>query len=664
MDYRWCCARRRISQLTLLLVLLAGVPAAFAGVPGWLRDLAAQPLPHYPDDPDVVQLLDEQTTSISKDGEIKTYYRRAYRIIRKGAEHFGRIPVFYDSETQLTYLKGYTLTSAGLEFEVKEKDAVETDAYRGGVLFSDKRYKILPMRAVESGSVIGYEYEQRRRPGMYDDNWYFQEVYPVRRARLMLRLPAGWEYRTYWINHGEVAAQSLGENAWSWELTEIPAIGREPAMPALHAVAGRMLLKYFSPRPELRTKQQGSWDDIARWYGALVRSQRDPSPAIKDKVAQLVSGRAAPMEKIQALSEFAQNDIRYVAMVIGIGGYFPHTATDIFVNRYGDCKDKVTLLISMLQEAGFESYYVLTDTERGTVRPEIPVFVFNHAIIAIRVPAGADAKGLPAAAAAPGIGAILFFDPTSRLTPFGSLPPSLQGNSGLIVSEKGGTIVGMPLAPPERNMLRRKAQFRLSADGALTGTVLEERSGVMAYRQRAALIDEPANQRYKWIESALAFHFRDFSLRSSELSNVEEISKDLKVRYEVTAPKYAQAAGDLLLLRPRVIGQKSFDFLEEKKERKYPVEYDAARIDTDSFEIELPPGYVVDELPEPVHVDSGFAQYDSSSTVENGVLRYRRTFTVRQVEFPLDRVAELKNFLRRVAADEQNSAVLKRAAGR
>jgi uncharacterized protein DUF3857/transglutaminase superfamily protein len=662
MAYKWSCVRRPISCIGLLLAVLVMTPCAEGGVAGWVRELAAQPVPQYPDDPDVVQLLDEQTTTISKDGEMKTYYRRAYRVIRNGPLHFGQIPVYFDSETRLTYLKAYTVTSSGVEFELKEKDAIESEAYHGGVLFSDERKKVLMMPALDPGSVFGLEYEQRRRPGMYDEDWYFQDIFPVRRARMTVRVPSGWEYRAYWINHAEVAAQSLGDNSWTWELTEVPAIRRERAMPSYRAIASRMLLKYFSPHPELKAKQQGSWDDVARWYGTLVKTQHDASPAIKERAGQLLAGRTMPLEKIRALAEFSQNEIRYVAMYIGIGGYQPHAATDIFVNRYGDCKDKVTLLTSMLQEYGFESYYVLTNTERGTARPEVPVFVFNHAIIAIRLPAGVDAKSLPGAAEVPGLGAVLFFDPTSRLTQFGSLPPYLQDNAGLIVSERGGTFVRMPLATPENNMLRRKAHFRLAPDGVLSGKVEEERSGAVAYEQRGYLIDEPANLRYKWIESSLSSHFRNFSLRSSELANVEDISKDLKASYELTAPKYAQVTGDLLLIRPRVIGQKSFDYLEEKKERKYPVEYEAARIDTDVFEIELPAGYTVDELPTAVHLDSGFAQYESSSTVENGILKYQRKFVVRQVEFPLERLGELKKFLRQVSADEQNSAVLKRTA--
>src|SRR5689334_22689851 len=105
--------------LFLAVVLLSAVPA-HAGIPDWLRDLAGRPLPAYPDDPDVVQLLDEHTTTIKKDGEMRIYYRCAYRIVREGKIDVSLVKVHFDAETQITYLKGYAISAKGVEFEEKE----------------------------------------------------------------------------------------------------------------------------------------------------------------------------------------------------------------------------------------------------------------------------------------------------------------------------------------------------------------------------------------------------------------------------------------------------------------------------------------------------------------------------------------------------------------
>ncbi len=82
---------------------------------------------------------------------------------------------------------------------------------------------------------------------------------------------------------------------------------------------------------------------------------------------------------------------------------------------------------------------------------------------------------------------------------------------------------------------------------------------------------------------------------------------------------------------------------------------------TDSFDIELPEGYAVDELPDPVKEDVGFASYQSSTVLNGRTIHYTRTFTVRQVELPADKYGELQRFIGVIAADEDSRVVLKRA---
>jgi hypothetical protein len=110
-----------------------------------------------------------------------------------------------------------------------------------------------------------------------------------------------------------------------------------------------------------------------------------------------------------------------------------------------------------------------------------------------------------------------------------------------------------------------------------------------------------------------------------------------------------------------VLGEKGSALLEEK-ERRYPVELGAATVQTDVFEIALPPGYVTDELPPPVHADYPFASYTSKVECDGKVLRYSRRFEVKRMDVPTDQLSDLKTFFERVAQDENNSAVLKRAA--
>src|SRR5215469_12956364 len=224
MKNRWSFRHRRGIKLSaILLALLACFflsPTAEAGIPGWLRGLAGQPTPSYTDKTSAVILLDEQLTSVDRDGEIKTLYRRAYKILRPEGRKYGTVVVYFDQETRLTYLKGWAISPQGTEYEVKEKDAAETSPF-DEALYVDTRLKALKIPAADAGSIIGYEYEQRRRPSVLQDLWEFQSDLPVRHARFTLRLPDQWEFRAHFLNHGETDPQPTGEHKWTWEIQDI-----------------------------------------------------------------------------------------------------------------------------------------------------------------------------------------------------------------------------------------------------------------------------------------------------------------------------------------------------------------------------------------------------------------------------------------------------------
>ena len=117
----------------------------------------------------------------------------------------------------------------------------------------------------------------------------------------------------------------------------------------------------------------------------------------------------------------------------------------------------------------------------------------------------------------------------------------------------------------------------------------------------------------------------------------------------------------MLLVRPRVIGVKAQAIMETKYPRQYPIEFESPVLDTDQFEITLPPGYVVDDVPPPVDADFGFAAYHSKTEVKGNVLQYSRSFEIKELSVPVSRAQDLKKFYRIIASDERNTAILKPA---
>jgi predicted transglutaminase-like cysteine proteinase len=571
-----------------------------------------------------------------------------------------RVP--FDAQSKVNSLHGWCIPAQGKDYEVKEKDAIESAYMPNFVLASDAKVKTLQIPAPDVGNIVGYEYETEERPIFLQDIWGFQEHDPVRESHYSLQLPPGWEYKASWLNHLEVKPTQTGSNSWQWVLSDIKEIRHEPWMPPLDGVAGRMVLSFFTSE-KIALNSNMDWDAMGKWYSNLIGERVDASPEVKQQVAVLTGSQATLLQKMQAVAGFVQQDIRYVAIELGVGGYQPHPAAEVFAHRYGDCKDKATLVRSMLREIGIDSYHVVIYTERGAVTPQTPAHHgFNHAILAVKLPDGVANPSLIATIDHPKLGKLLFFDPTDELTPFGQIRGELQANYGLLVTPGGGELIELPQQPSSMNSIQRTAKLTLDSAGMLKGEVKEMRLGERASSERWRLRTVTKDtDRIKPIEDLLGSSLSSFHITRASLVNLQQTDQPFGFNYAFESPNYAKNAGNLLLVRPRVIGSKGSGFLETKEPRKFSIEFEGPARDTDVFEISIPAGYVVDDLPPPVDADFGFASYHAKTVVNGNVVGYTRTFEVKELTVPVAKAEDLKKFYRIIAGDERSTVVLKPA---
>lgn len=643
---------------------LHGSIACAADAPAWLHDLVNAPLPAHDDETDAVLLYSESVLTVQAPGKYKRLDRKAYRILRKDGDEYGIVRAWFDSQTRITAMRGWCIPMSGKDYTVKERDIMEAGlpGIEGGELVVDIHTKILSIPAATPGSTIGFEVEQELRPYTMADEWEFQETVPVRESRFSIQLPPGWSHQVYWLNHSEVQPTTSGAGQSSWIVRDVKPVRLENSMPPWRGIAAKMVVSLQPP-----DAQQGgfrSWQEMGTWYERLTQGRRNASPQIKQMVQQLTAPAATPLAKMQALSAFVQRDIRYVAIELGIGGWQPHTAAETFEHRYGDCKDKVTLLSSMLAEAGIESHYVIINTERGSVSAATPPNMgFNHVILAIVLPDGVDLTSLTTRMKHPKLGNVLFFDPTSTLVPLGQLPGALQANYGVLVARDGGELLQLPLSPTTMNGVQRTAKLELDDSGLLRGEVVERWAGdgaaMKRYELRAARLDV---DQIKPVESMLSHSLGTFQITRAAVRNLKFYDRPFEWNYSLEVDHYSKNAGDLLLVRPRVFGSHSSGLLETREAREHPIEFDAPERNTDVFEITLPAGYSVEELPPPVNEELGFATYQSASEVAGRVLRYTRTFEIREVSVPVAKAKDLRQLYRVIANDERMSAVFKKGS--
>ena len=665
---RWHPGRQcsRAVFLAVISVIAVTPHAAFGGSPQWLQALTSAQLPTYDEKTDAVLLYSETDVTVLSVDKIRTHVQEAYKILRPEGREHGTVSVFFNPRRKITNLHAWCIPPKGADYEVKEKDALDVAApFDGGELVSDIKYKILRIPAADPESIVGYEYDVEEQPFWLQDAWHFQKTDPVRESRFSLQLPPGWEFKASWSSYPEVKPASTAANTWQWAVTDVKAMHPEPDMPPLNGVAGEMIVSFFPPGESARGNEFGSWQSMGAWFEGLIDPQMATSDPIKLKVAELVAGRPTALAKMQAISRFLQHDIRYVAIQLGIGGWQPHPAQEIFTKRYGDCKDKVTLMRTMLREIGVESFHVVINDQRGSVTPGSPAHnAFNHVILAIKLPDDVNDPALIAVARHPRLGRILFFDPTDEMTPLGQIQGQLQANYGLFVLPEGGELVQLPQEPSAASGIHREGKLTIDFLGNLTGDVVETRFGDRASTERWRLREVQKNSdQIKPFESFLAGSLSGFKIVKASMTNLQSPDLPFILNYTFQTPSYAKKAGNMLLVRPRVLGNKGSTILESKDPRKFPIEFDGPYQDTDNFEIALPPGYEVDELPPPANLELSFASYYSKTETAGRTIHYTRSIVVKELTVPVEKVDELKKFYRAIAADERSTAILKPAEG-
>jgi transglutaminase-like putative cysteine protease len=399
------------------------------------------------------------------------------------------------------------------------------------------------------------------------------------------------------------------------------------------------------------------WLAIGQWVTTLEAGRPDPSEEITAKVKELIAGAPDFYTRLSRITDSIQRDIRYFVVMRGIGGMQANRASDIFRNRYGDCKDKTTLLISMLQVAGIHANYVPVDDRRGVVAPEDPSLLGNHMITAIEIPPDVRDSRFLALVKAKNGKRYLIFDPTNERTPVGNLPSYLQGGYGLLAAGAASQIIALPVLGPDANGTERRGSFTLLSDGTLTGSVDTSHSGPEGADLRMFLKYTDDKERREYWENRVARDVPGVALDSFQFVQPSAFDKPLEFHYKITAAQYARHAGPLLLVRPRVVGSDILPF--DDKSRKVPIDLSATGSWQDSFDIMLPPGYILDETPDPVDIDVEFASYHSKITANGNQLHYERNYVVRQVEVPPGKAAAFLSLEGAILSDEKGTAILR-----
>jgi hypothetical protein len=628
--------------------------------PAWLRQAASVSVPTYEKDTPAVAVLDEQQVSLGSDGKLVTTENFAVRVLTREGKKFAIARAFYlTSSGKIRDIKAWVIRPDGTSKNYDKKSILDLISDPDDV-YNEYRMKIIDASDdVDSGYVFGYTVVSEDTPLFYQDVWGFQSSIPTIVSRYSLMLPTGWKASSITFNTGEITPRVSG-STYTWEMNNLPSIPDEPMSPSVMNMAARIAVNY-SPDSQGNPVNRvfTNWTDVSRWGSAL----HDPQTIVDDNIAakarELTANAQTEFDKIRAIGAYVQN-LQYISIDIGVGhgnGYAPRPSTMVLGRGYGDCKDKANLMRSLLRALKIESYPI-------AIYSGDPTFVtakwpsprqFNHCIIAVKV---SDATQSPAIIKHEKLGRLLIFDATDPYTSVGDLPSHEQGSFALIIAGADGGLATMPTTPPESNMLERRIEATIGLGGEMTGTIRERAFGQTSAAFRGQIRNLSATDFEKVLEGWLTRGGTGTKLVSVKSNdNVANSSYDLDMSF--ASPRYGQImSGRLLVFKPVFVDRQRSIYLTEAK-RLSPVELDSHAM-TETAIFTLPTGFAVDEMPDPVNLDTAFGKYSTKYEVKGDKLHFTRNLTIKRSSVPVEKYADVKSFFTKMRDAEQAPVVLVR----
>jgi len=612
-----------------------------ASVPDWLATARQVDLAHFGDGSAAVIVAASTDFSVDATGKFQSTERRAIRVLNvKAAEPYLRAIGYENTDESVISIQAWTISSAGRVLESQKKDLITAAAYAQFELFSDARAKIVNIPGAEDGALVGYEVVRSGHLPLNGERFVLEDEIPVRLGELHVSVPSG--SLRWFANHPErMEVVSQAPTAASFRITNRPGIPREDNAPPFRSLTAEIFVNYDAKGPAA----VASWEDAGRAIHPLLSGAEKPAPEIATQVESLSAGQADLLSKLNASYAFVSRQVRYVAVEIGIGGFEPHPAADVFRNRYGDCKDKATLLLTMLDHLGLRGYPALVGT-RGDVEadPSLPTLAtFDHMIVAL--PVSADLQpAVEHLSSYDSQSHILWIDPTSETDPLGQLPEMDQGVFALISYPDRGDLRRIPEISPEKNGVDYQATLRLGADGNGAATVQAKYVGSWNSRRHSFYRNRSIEDLRKGFEQRVAPLANQAVLKQASYSGAEDNSTQIVENFVFAGDFTSASTGDSWFFQPLFLSGISVPEIGPRP-RTLPLELGTPYHRKSEYRIELPADMRVTGVPQNTVTQSEFGSLEVEYSLQDNVVVATETLSFAVSRIPPEKYDAFRDFV-------------------
>ena len=575
---------------------LAVVMGASATAPAW-----AQYKPYFSSVREVVSFHVNADASSVMVMEITRKVETA-----QGISKLGEQKVSYNSTLEnLEVLEAYTVLPDGTRVDV-EPDKIRTqDSADGdsGSIYSDAKDKVIIFPKVAVGSLIHYKVRSEQHTPTFTGHFEWSEYFNPHRR-----------YALFEAHLSHDAAIDMGVSVKGMQGGRVSALPSDKPNTVRYKYSfsqdtahpgeeWRVDLSDFAPHFSASTFK--SYADVGRAYQERAKPKTVATPEIIALAQDLTKGATTEREKVKRLYHWVAQNIRYVGIYLGAGGVVPHDAASILSNRYGDCKDHVVLLESMLRVVGIESSPALINSERAYLLPTLPSSnVFDHVITYI-----------------PSMN--LFLDSTTQFAPMGTLPSS-DMNKPVVITATGHTM-HTPADHPSNDYTQTRVSMRMRADGSIQGTSSAEMRGQYEVAARSRQFGN-INRDPRGVINRMLDRFQESGTGRILPSDATDFDKPFLVEAEFVLDPVVNVPGPSAMAIPTGVAPGKFKEMSGFKpppERRFPVVCGSYR-HQERIELAFLPGTQIQRIPKGVRFNLGPIGYESTYVLKGKLLTITR----------------------------------------
>ncbi len=572
-------------------------------------------------------LLDLTVSTVFENGLSSKFRQIVFQPLSEAAAALARQYAFqYEADVERVQLRGARVFRS----DGKVDEAIESGEGAADdpaiAMYTSARTFYVQFPRLEPGDVVELKYRidsisaENQIAAYFGDVAYLQSSEPISHAEYVLLTPSS---RKFYFDSvrvpglKEVTEAKGAQRVYRFFADDVPQISPEPAMPPWPSLLGYLHVSTFE-----------KWSDLGRWYWGLIHEQFDVDDDTRKLAKKIAEGKETPLDKVKAVYDWVVSSTRYVGLEFGIYGYKPHRCVQTVTRGWGDCKDKATVIVTLLKELGIDSTFVIVRSGmRGDFDSKVASLApFDHAIVYV-----------------PSLK--LYLDGTAEYTGSSELPAMDAGALAVRLNKGNPEIVRLPIPDPETNARRREVTAVVHKDGAAALDIAYETVGTTASAWRRRF--HPESTRRDRLSEDLAGEFPGFAIAPGPTgittSDLDDLEAPVSMKIRGAATRFGRKEGDNLSL-PVTLSMRLTPIYASLSARKLDVNLPPLGTLNDTITVKLPPGFHVVSGPANAKGDTPFGAYSVTFEEQPGKVVVSSHLTVKVVKVTPDRYGAWKQF--------------------